>query len=285
VDRLARAAEDDREARCAGPGWYDVPLRVRYAETDAQGVVYHANYLVYMEVARSAFTRSRGLPYQQLEARGINLVVAEAKLRYKASAAYDDPLLVRLRVKEVRGKIVRFVYCIEHEETRRLLVTGETTHVCVDPDFKPMDVPAEVAALFAAPPAKERGAGWGRGPPPPRAWYNPRMPGTRCIAAGYARLPTTTAAGQVYQTVAIVALVDRTTDLIEKASVTLVTPTAREFVEDLLVGSNLVAEQERILEELRCNYGGGAQKAVKQAYRDLCERYAEMKQGGGSSRE
>jgi hypothetical protein len=105
------------------------------------------------------------------------------------------------------------------------------------------------------------------------------MPGTRCIACGYARLPHTTAAGQIYQTVAIVALVDKKDDVIQKASVTLVTPTAREFVEELLVGSNLVTDQELILEELRHNYGGGAQKAVKQAYRDLCERYADMKQG------
>jgi hypothetical protein len=105
------------------------------------------------------------------------------------------------------------------------------------------------------------------------------MPGSRCIACGYARLPHTTAAAQVYQTVAIVALVDKTTDVIEKASVTLVTSTAREFVEELLVGSNVLTDQSAVLDELRVNYGGGAQKAVKQAYRDLCERYFDMKQG------
>lgn len=105
------------------------------------------------------------------------------------------------------------------------------------------------------------------------------MAGNCCIACGYARLPHTTAAAQVYQTVTIVARVDKTTDVIERASVTLVTPVAREFVEELLVGSNLLTGQERVLNELRVNYGGGAQKAVKQAYKDLCERYLEMKQG------
>jgi hypothetical protein len=105
------------------------------------------------------------------------------------------------------------------------------------------------------------------------------MPGNRCIACGYARLPHTTAAAQVYQTVTIVALVDKLTDTVLKASVTLVTSTAREFVEELLVGSNLLTEQELVLGELRVNYGGGAQKAVKQAYRDLCERYVDMKTG------
>lgn len=108
------------------------------------------------------------------------------------------------------------------------------------------------------------------------------MTGTRCIACGYAKLPQQTAAAQVYQMVTIVTLVDKTTDTVLEASVTLITPVARTFVESLLVGSSLAADQERILEELRVNYGGGAQKAVKQAYRDLCERYQEMKHAGGT---
>ena len=121
--------------------WFPVPVRVRYAETDAQQVVYHANYLVYMEVARGAFTRSVGLPYQEIEARGVHLVVADAKLRYKASAGYDDALVVLLRIKELRGRLVRFEYRIEHEESGRLLVTGETSHVCVGRDFRPQAIP------------------------------------------------------------------------------------------------------------------------------------------------
>lgn len=149
--RSARRSSPIARFAARREGWFDVPLRVRYAETDAQGVVYHANYLIYMEVARGAFTRDRGLAYQKLEAQGINLVVVEAKLRYKASAAYDDPLVVRVRVKELRGKIIRFAYCIEHAETRRLLVTGETTHLCVGRDFRPMNIPDFVADLFGPP--------------------------------------------------------------------------------------------------------------------------------------
>jgi hypothetical protein len=106
------------------------------------------------------------------------------------------------------------------------------------------------------------------------------LPGSKCIACGYAKLPQTTAAAQLYQMVTIVVLVDKTTDSVLEASVTLITPVAREFVEKLLVGSNLVSDQERFLEEMTENYGGGAQKAVKQAYRDLCERYLELKAGG-----
>jgi acyl-CoA thioester hydrolase len=131
--------------------WFPVPVRVRYAETDAQQVVYHANYLVYMEVARGAFTRSVGLPYQEIEARGFHLVVADAKLRYKASAGYDDPLVVLLRIKELRGRLVRFEYRIEHEETGRLLVTGETSHVCVGRDFRPQPIPDWVVQALGGP--------------------------------------------------------------------------------------------------------------------------------------
>ncbi|MHB8869767.1 MAG: acyl-CoA thioesterase [Thermoleophilia bacterium] len=132
-------------------GWVDAHLRVRYAETDAQGVVYHANYLVFMEVGRGALARERGLPYSELEARGVNLLVARAELKYKASARYDDPLVVSTRVREVRGTFVTFEYRIVHGESGRLLVTGETAHVCVNGDFKPMAVPSWVGdALVGA---------------------------------------------------------------------------------------------------------------------------------------
>ncbi|GAB4245963.1 MAG: hypothetical protein Kow00129_06110 [Thermoleophilia bacterium] len=103
------------------------------------------------------------------------------------------------------------------------------------------------------------------------------LPGRHAIACGYARLPSATAAGQVYQTVVMVARVDRDTDVVQKASITLVTPVAREWVEEVLVGSNLRTDQEAVLREFDFNYGGGALKAIKQAYRDLCERYGEMK--------
>lgn len=129
-------------------GWVDTYLRVRYAETDAQAVVYHANYLVYMEVARSTLMRERGLPYSELEARGMNFLVARVGLRYKAPARYDDPLVVRIRVSGVRGRLVSFEYRIKHGEDGRLLVTGETTHVCVDADFVAMDVPAWALAAL-----------------------------------------------------------------------------------------------------------------------------------------
>lgn len=143
----------------AASDWVDHHLRVRYAETDAQGVVYHANYLVFMEVGRGALARERGLPYSELEARGVNLLVSRAELKYKASARYDDPLVVRTRVREIRGKLVTFEYRIEHEESGRLLVTGETVHVCVNDAFKPVDVPAWVRVALTGAAETPAGAG------------------------------------------------------------------------------------------------------------------------------
>ncbi len=149
--RAHRAPDAGRGSTAASvvADWVDTHLRVRYAETDAQGVVYHANYLVFMEVGRGTLARERGLPYSELEARGVNLLVARAELKYKASARYDDPLVVRTRVREIRGKLVTFEYRIEHEESGRLLVTGETAHVCVNDAFKPVAVPTWVRDALA----------------------------------------------------------------------------------------------------------------------------------------
>jgi len=124
-------------------------VRVRYAETDAQGVVYHANYLVYFEVARSAFTRSRGLSYQQMEESGWYLMVVEASLRFKAPARYDDRLVVGTRVAKMRGKLLGFDYEIRQADSGLLLVTGETLHICLGADQRPRELPAQVVEAFA----------------------------------------------------------------------------------------------------------------------------------------
>jgi hypothetical protein len=111
------------------------------------------------------------------------------------------------------------------------------------------------------------------------------MAGNMCVVCGYAKLPQATAAAQVYQMLTIAVLVDKNTDLVQTASVSLITPVARGFVEQLLTGSNLLVDQDTFLDELRVNYAGGAQRAVRQAYRDLCERYLELKKAGGYSPE
>ena len=110
----------------------EATLRVRYAETDAMGIVYHANYIVWFEVGRGEYMRQQGGDYAQLEAQGHYLPVIEVQARYLAPARYGDLITVRTRVEEVRSRQVTFAYEVIMAETGQLLATGQTKHVCVD---------------------------------------------------------------------------------------------------------------------------------------------------------
>src|ERR1700710_1063669 len=101
------------KAMAENPPASETRVRVRYAETDQMGVVYHANYLVWFEVGRVEFIRSAGLDYKTMEAEdGALIAVVEATARYKAPARYDDELLIRTTLAGVRGPVVRFRYAI-----------------------------------------------------------------------------------------------------------------------------------------------------------------------------
>jgi acyl-CoA thioester hydrolase len=126
-------------------------LRVRYAETDQMGVVYHANYLVWFEVGRVELMRQQGLNYKQLEAEeGCWIVVVEVTARYKAPARYDDELIVETTVRTVRGPVIRFGYRILRADDRHLLCEGETTHVVIGRDMKRRPIPKKYAELLGA---------------------------------------------------------------------------------------------------------------------------------------
>jgi len=126
-------------------------VRVRYAETDQMGVVYHANYLVWFEVGRVELMRQRGLDYKQLEIEeGFGIAVVEASVRYKAPARYDDLLTVETRVLRVRGPVVRFGYRILRTADGLLLCEGETVHVGVGRDMKRRALPKKYAELLGA---------------------------------------------------------------------------------------------------------------------------------------
>jgi acyl-CoA thioester hydrolase len=129
-------------------GYAETRVRVRYAETDQMGVVYHANYLVWFEIGRVEFIRQVGLDYRQMEADGALIAVVEATARYRAPARYDDELLVRTSLAGVRGSIVRFRYAVVRAHDELLLCEGETTHIVVGPDMKKRDMPAEYAERF-----------------------------------------------------------------------------------------------------------------------------------------
>jgi len=111
-----------------------VKLRVRYQETDAMGVVYYANYLVWFEVGRTELLREGGLPYTEFEACGIGLPVLEANCCYRASAAYDDEIVIESRITELSAVKVSIFYKIYRERDGRLLAEGSTVHAFVRTD-------------------------------------------------------------------------------------------------------------------------------------------------------
>jgi acyl-CoA thioester hydrolase len=128
----------------------DARVRVRYAETDQMGVVYHANYLVWFEVGRVELLRSLGFDYKQIEADGFGIAVAEATARYKMPARYDDELLIRTRVKAMSGVIIKFGYEVLRAADGVLLAEGETTHVVVDREMKKSRLPEKYAVAMRA---------------------------------------------------------------------------------------------------------------------------------------
>src|ERR1700735_1421018 len=129
-------------------GYAEARVRVRYAETDQMGVVYHANYLVWFEIGRVEFIRQTGLDYAAMEREGAMIAVVEATARYKAPARYDDVLIVRTTLAGVRGSIVRFRYEIVRAADEVLLCEGATTHIVVDREMKKRDLPEKYAERF-----------------------------------------------------------------------------------------------------------------------------------------
>ena len=125
-------------------------VRVRYAETDQMGVVYHANYLVWFEVGRVELMRQMGQDYKSMEQEGFGIAVVEANARYKSPARYDDELIVKTHIDHVRGSILRFAYGIYRAADDVLLCEGTTTHIVVDRSMKRTTLPPRLAELFRA---------------------------------------------------------------------------------------------------------------------------------------
>lgn len=125
-------------------------VRVRYAETDQMGVVYHANYLVWFEVGRVEFIRSLGMDYRSMEREdGIGIAVVDVSARYKSPARYDDELIIETRLNAARGAVIKFGYRIVRAADSTLLCEGETVHVVVGKDMKKRALPEKYAKRFA----------------------------------------------------------------------------------------------------------------------------------------
>jgi len=124
-------------------------LRVRYAETDQMGVVYYANYLIWMEVGRVELVRSLGVNYKDLEqSDGLYLSVIEANCRYLAPARYDQQIAVETRVTKATDRMVEFGYRILSLDPDRLLVEGSTRHLWLNREWKPARLPAVYMEKF-----------------------------------------------------------------------------------------------------------------------------------------
>ncbi len=122
--------------------------RVIYGDTDSGGVVYYANYLRYFEAARTEFMRERALSYKEIEGQGFIMPVVECQVRYKASARYDDLLLVETSLVEVKSRTCRFNYRVIRANDDKILVQGYTMHAVVDLDGRLTRFPEKYLAVL-----------------------------------------------------------------------------------------------------------------------------------------
>ena len=124
-------------------------LRVRYAESDQMGVVYYANYFVWMEIGRVDYCSQLGFEYRDMEAAdGIFLAVTDARCQYRGAARFHDEIRVLTWVSESRSRTIRFAYEIRHADDDRLLATGETLHTVCDRDGKTVRLPEKYRPFF-----------------------------------------------------------------------------------------------------------------------------------------
>lgn len=128
---------------------HEARLRVRYAETDQMGIVYYANYLVWMEIGRVEYCKALGFRYRDMEAQdGVLLAVVEAHCRYLYPAHFDEEVLIRTRVQNVNSRMVEFAYGMVMAADERPLARGATKHLYLGRDMKPVRLPEKYRKLF-----------------------------------------------------------------------------------------------------------------------------------------
>jgi acyl-CoA thioester hydrolase len=130
------------------PSISETSVRVNYSETDQMGVVYHARYLVWLDVARCEHLRLSGMSYRELEQAGLRLAVSELVIRYRQPARYDDPIRIRCWIREVASRRVDFGYAVEHAEDQRLLATASTRLIALDIGMRLARLPERVRQVL-----------------------------------------------------------------------------------------------------------------------------------------
>ena len=122
------------------------PKKIYYHDTDCGGVVYYANYLKYFEEARTEFMAQAGIELKELQARGVLFVVRKVEIGYKSPARYGDRLTVHSRLTKARNVTLEFHQSIKRGDL--LLVEALTQLVCIDKEFRPQPIPADILALL-----------------------------------------------------------------------------------------------------------------------------------------
>ena len=142
-------AEENAPAKDAAIPSHETRFRVRYAETDQMGVVYYANYLVWMELGRAEYCRAAGIRYRDMEVDdGILLAVVEAHCRYLYPARYDEEIAVRTWVAKANPRLVEFEYEIREAQSSRRLASGTTKHVFLGAGMRRVKLPEKYLPLF-----------------------------------------------------------------------------------------------------------------------------------------
>jgi acyl-CoA thioester hydrolase len=125
------------------------PLRVRYAETDAMGVVHHAAYVPWFEVGRVNLLRAAGCPYGDIEARGLLVVLSDLQVRYRSPARFDDEVVIETQLITLKSRQIAFRYRALLAATATILVEGQTSHIVVlRATMKPTVLPADLSVLL-----------------------------------------------------------------------------------------------------------------------------------------
>lgn len=135
----------------AGPAVNETRIRVRYAETDQMGVVYHSNHFIWFEVGRVELLRQLGFTYKEMESQDdCFIAVVDARCRYRAPVHYDDEVVVRTYLKHVREKAIHFGYELLTADGTHLLAEGETTHIVANAHMKPRALPEKYLIVLRA---------------------------------------------------------------------------------------------------------------------------------------
>ncbi|MGH9556264.1 MAG: acyl-CoA thioesterase [Terriglobales bacterium] len=129
----------------------ETTIRVRYAETDQMGVVYHSNFIIWFEVGRVELLRQMGFSYKEMEQQDdCHIAVVDVRCRYKAPARYDEQIVVRTELRNLRDSLLHFRYTVERASDGTVLAEGEPTHIVVDRNFAKRPLPERYRAAFQA---------------------------------------------------------------------------------------------------------------------------------------